>query len=178
MSTGCTEEETRFQLAINDLITYLFSIGKRLSREGQFKILTEDELEEIKQGLLKQDRAGFIDEFIDKSYPFWGEIKSKSKAFLNDELAGKLFGSVMPTIRKKIMDLILTDKNTNLERDETAIWNKLTGIVKVSIKYIYKIRSPKVLGEHNYRVSFKPDIDVKHWVKEFEIDLLKKIPAK
>lgn len=175
MANASTEEEGRFKLAINDLITYLFTIGKRLTKDGTFKAFTEEELEEMRKELVGQDRTGFIDGFIDKSYPFWPEIKKKNKAFLNAELAGKLFPSVMPAIRKKIMELILTEKNANIARDEEAIWNKLTGIIKVSIKYVYRIRAPKVVGAHDYRVSFKPEIDVPYWIDQFSIDLLKKM---
>ena len=86
-----------------------------------------------------------INGFIEKSYEFWNQIKTRNNDFFLEN-ATKVFGDI-PIDNVDVFKGLCTAKDRNgnfimTSKDYDELWPFFESFVKISIKYIHKERKP------------------------------------
>src|SRR5581483_5396751 len=128
------------------------------------------------------DQKLLIETFIENSYKYWGQIKDNNEAFFVDN-CGNVFAK-LPVGQGDIdaFRVLFTKKDENgnyiiVPDDRTTIWDYFESFVKISIKYVHKIRECYLAqGEDGkmrprYRHNKFPEIKVRELAKIWDITL-------
>lgn len=202
MSKNLTEEE-RFFLNLNDLMALIYELSVMCWESG-FKDVSP-KLVELAEGFLKtSDKNKIINAFIKNSYIYWGapqlddngcilrdinnkyvgkggEIKIKDEPFFIQN-AYKIFGN-LPVGKEQInaIGVFFTAKDEHNDyviekEDRDAIWIYIHSLVKISIKYIHRIRGMKLVNKDGvmipkYIEPLYPKIKIKDLVQVWNIKL-------
>ena len=129
--------------------------------------------------LSKWNQTELINDFIDKSHMYWEKIRLREETFFRDNMA-TIFGNVPLIDMGAVAGLFdATHQGVALvpRDDRDAVWDFLTAMVKICIKYIHNERKPCVHKTDKgyqpfYRRKFFPDIRLevhaKSWGIKFE----------
>jgi len=108
----------------------------------------------------------FLKEIIERSYPYWEDIRLRKESFLLDKIS--VLFSELPLQYRDDICYIFTLKNDdgsymvkNEIRDD--FWKILCGTVKCILRYIHQGRVPKIdsSGKEKYTREFYPNIKIK-----------------
>lgn len=149
IETRIPSEEDRFMSNASELTLFVHGLVKEVYNQG-YQIVNPQLVEIAGHILNGFNKSDVIVSFITYSYPHWNSIRNKNKNFFVEN-AGKVFGDLPVSNVDAFKDLfIITDRDGNpVVSDENVeiLWDFFHALVKISIKYIHRKRSPKLRVE-------------------------------
>jgi hypothetical protein len=131
--------------------------------------------------LSKWNPSELIDDFIKKSHPYWDQIRLRDQVFFESNMA-EIFAKV-PLIDMSAVAALFQAKHPDTKEllvpdaDREAIWDFLSSMVKICIKFIHQERKPCLypVGDGKYRpfyqTKFFPLIKLEKYAVEWDIRL-------
>ena len=127
------------------------------------------------------NKTELIDTFIKYSWEYWGEISERNQDFFIEH-ANSIFEHLpVKTENINAFKVFMRAKDEYGEyvicqEDREAIWDYFEAMVKISIKYIHRVRGVKLIEKENgfkpvYIKSKFPSIKVRKLAKEWNIEL-------
>jgi len=166
--------DTAVQLskAIHYNITTLFNLG--------YQTVNPDMVLLVSNGILFFDKHKLIQEFIKNSHSMcWEKIKDRDENFFVEN-ANDIFKDI-PAGNINLFKDLFTTKDSNgvsIINDDikTQIWRLFDAMVKISIKYIHKHRSPFAEKSDEtikffYERSFFDDVDIRKHSEKWSVVL-------
>lgn len=125
----------------------------------------------------KYDKHELIQGFIEKSHEeCWDMIKIRDVTFFTKN-ASAIFKH-LPTDKVDLFRDLFVKKDANgnsyiSAETEKNLWDLFTSMIKISIKYIHKNRSPTTTsdGKKVYKSSFFDEVDIAKHAKNFNLTL-------
>ena len=179
MSNQPSEEE-RFSKNIVDLTSLLHELIGDCHKLGKTKI--EPALILIAGGIIEAyNKVNIIENFIFYSYEFWDQISKKEESFFTENCA-KVFRDLPKDHVGAFKDLFeATDNQGNpiiIQDDKNAIWDYFDSLIKICIKYVHRIRGPKLKNFDDgkgarpvYTVDKFRDIKLTHYANVWKVNL-------
>lgn len=173
-------EEERFCRNIVDLTTLLHELISICHKAGKTKI--EPALIALVGGIIENyDKTTVIENFIFYSYEFWDQIAKREEAFFSENCA-KVFRDLPKDHVGAFKELFEARDNQGnpiiIDEDKDAIWDYFDSLIKICIKYVHKVRCPKMkdFGDGKgpkpvYSVNKFPDIKLQHYANMWKVSL-------
>lgn len=130
--------------------------------------------------LAKWNQTELINDFIDKSHEYWDKIRLREENFFRSNMA-TIFANVPLIDMGAVAGLFDATQPGTTEllvpkEDRDAVWDFLTAMVKICIKYIHNERKPCVrkVGDTYkpfYQREFFPNIRLEQHAKQWDIKL-------
>jgi hypothetical protein len=157
-----TDTAVMLSKAIHHNITILCNMG--------YKTIDPNTIDLITKGIPYFGHHQLIQGFIQNSHKLcWNKIKERNEQFFVEN-AGDIF-QYLPTGEVNLFKDLFTTKDKNgvniIEQDiKTQIWKLFDAMIKISIKYIHKNRSPYSQKNDEvvncfYERSFFDEVDIK-----------------
>jgi len=164
-------EEERFASNLKILIKAIQSQVEKLQRYGKQTIdLTT--LSILEGFLMSIDRNELINGFIENSHEGWDKIKIRDDDYFVNN-AFKVFSKVPVDKINIFREIYLAkDQNGNLllsDKLKNDIWNLFDSLIKISIKYIHRMRKPN--NKKQYTKPFLEQVNLSHHVQNWKINL-------
>lgn len=160
-------EEDRFHDNVGILSEAVHSLVVKAANRG-FEVVAPDVVSVAKFFLMSIDKNALIDAFIEKTNRYWERIRLKERVFFldnTDTMFGDLpvghvaaFKSLFQHVDAKGHSIVSPD-------DEDDLWSLFSSQVKISIKYIHRMRGPFSYRSgqstvNSYRFMFMSSIDI------------------
>lgn len=179
--TAPTEEE-RFSTNMNDLSNLVHELTSKCWDNGHKEV--NPTLIVLAQAYLNAMNKGQLMEvFITHSHNFWEEIRERNENFFVEH-SGEIFGK-LPVEKGNIdaFKMLFTSKDSKGnsvidEDDRDAIWSMFGSLVKISLKYIHRIRECHIVENAEgkmvpkYKHNKFPEIKVRELAKKWDIVLV------
>lgn len=172
-------EEERFSKNASDLTGFLYVVVDGAYKKGH-KVVNPELIQFVScimQGFPKKD---LIEGFAKHSNKHWELIRNKDRSFFIDH-AHTVFADLPVSSVNSFKQLftLTDDKNCSIisKDDVESLWGFFFSLVKITIKYIHKKRSPiKIINSdnsvtHKYLVDFMNEIDLSKAPEKWKIDL-------
>jgi hypothetical protein len=181
-SSARPSEEDRFAANSNDLSNLVHELISKCWEAG-YKDVNPILIPLAQAYLNGLGKVVLIRTFITHSHTFWEEIRLKKESFFIEH-SGEIFGK-LPVDKGNVdaFKMLFTSKDKNgaplIETDDRdAVWEMFGSMVKISIKYIHRIREcyleeNKQTGKMmpRYRHNEFPEIKIREHAKKWDIDL-------
>lgn len=144
---GKANEEEKFSAIINELVKYTHSIICKYYKLG-YKSIDPKFIEMASAILTKWNKVHLIHGFIAHTFVYWDQVLKREREFFIKN-AGSIFAD-MPTSHVNSFSELFSLKDSKSqdgylinEKEAEPFWQSFTAMVKVSIKFIHRIRKPK-----------------------------------
>lgn len=173
-------EEERFNTNIVDLTSLLHELITICHKAGKTKI--EPGIIMLAGGLIEAiDNVKVIENFILYSYEFWGQISERDESFFTENCA-KVFQDLPKEHVSAFKELFEAKDNYGksiiIQEDKDAIWRFFDSLIKIAIKYIHRVRGPKLKDFNNgkgerpvYTVDKFTNIKLQYYANIWKVDL-------
>ena len=173
-------EEERLSGNIVDLTNLIYELIGICHKAGKTKI--EPALIMLASGIIEAyDKTKIIENFIYYSVDFWDQISQRDESFFGENCA-KVFCDLPKDHVGAFKELFeATDIEGNpiiIQDDKNAIWDFFDSLIKICIKYIHRVRGPKIKDFEDgkgdrpvYTISKFPDVKIQRFAGIWKIDL-------
>lgn len=172
-------EEDKFFHVMNGLIELIHELVCICHDDG-YKIIPPELLIIGKTYLQEYNRTNLINNFIQYSYKYWSQIKNRDEIFFIEH-ANDIFKDFGFQKEINLFSALFTTKNSQgqyiiLSDDKDAIWEFFESLIKISIKYIHRIRGLKMIQTPKgllprYQHNTFPEISIRKTAKIWGIEL-------
>jgi hypothetical protein len=178
MSKSEISEEERFHKNMMGLANLIHELISSCWDEG-YKNISPSIIGLVKSYLNGYDKIQLISDFIQVSHTYWQEIKDREENFFIEH-AYQIFKG-LPEDQINLFSLLFTAKNSQgkniiVDEDRDAIWAFFESFVKISIRYLHRVRVLKLIETENgliprYTVKIFPNIKLREWAKIWQVKL-------
>jgi hypothetical protein len=171
-------EEVRFydnMLGLTQLIQELTTA----CWEAGHEIIPPITLTIAEQYLKTYDKNKLVYNFIDFSHKYWNEIKDRDENFFIEH-ANEIFRD-LPLDKVNLFATLFTSKDKEGKyvieiADREAIWEYFESLVKIGIKYLHRVRGPKIKQMPNgiksvYEHPILQHVELKKHAKRWNVKL-------
>lgn len=125
-----------------------------------------------KQHLEKKPKNSLLELFASSSHVYWDAIRKRDESFLMDNV-DSVFGSD-PVVKEHIQPIKqIFIESLVVEEDKQIIWKFLDVFIKISIKYIHRMRGGMDDGSGpNYLIEFMNQVDLAHHASNWNLTLV------
>ena len=175
-----SKEEERFSTNMNDLSNLVHELTTKCWNNNCKDV--NPQLIMLAQAYLNSmNKIDLIEIFITHSHMYWEEIRNREENFFIEH-SGEIFGK-LPVDKGNIdaFKMLFTSKDKNgndlvEEEDRDAVWDMFGSLVKISLKYIHRVRDcylEECEGKMRprYRHNKFPEIKVREHAKKWDIVL-------
>lgn len=148
--------------------------------EAGYKIVPPELIVIGEKYLETYDKVKLINNFIEYTHLYWNEIKDRDETFFIDH-ANEIFKDFPLQKEVSLFSILFTSKTKTGEfvivlEDREAIWEYFDSLVKISIKYLHRIRELKMIQKEDgivlrYRNKIFPQVELKKHAKYWGIKL-------
>lgn len=173
-------EEERFALATTQLANAVYESVLHLNKLG-YPTADPMLVQIVSCTIAIFDKHYLISGFIENSHhKCWDGIKRKDEQYFADN-AGDIF-KYLPSDKVNLFKDLFTTKDNNgksviCQQTKDDVWELFTKMVKISIKYIHKYRSPVAISNNNgiitnkYEKSFHDEVNLAYHAKIWGVTL-------
>lgn len=172
-------EEIRFSVTTNQLSGLIYESVSKLYNMG-YKTVDPQLVQMVSQIIEIYDKISLIEGFIENSHELcWDSIRKKDEEFFVKN-AGQIFKYLPMDKVDLFKDLFQTkDQNGNsvIEQElKDRLWKLFEVMVKISIKYVHKGRSPYSFNNgkeiiSKYGNKFYEEIDISYHATQWNVSL-------
>jgi hypothetical protein len=166
-------EEQRFKDNVINLASVIQEIMESLKNKGININPTKIKLAQVFLASMKD--TDLIESFISSSYKHWPNIYKKDRSYFVKE-AKNIFTAVGSEDVDAFSSLFKEDSKGNImlnKEDENFIIDSFHAFVKISLKYIHRIRQPKkdTKGNITYTIEKFKEVDLPKEIKTWSVKI-------